>query len=261
LETIRYKTLPRTQHKKSDINGGKMQNLAGNQYVITLDDDPIVSKIIEKSLSLRSVSFPTITEFTQRIPNMDPLAVFVDIHLANDQSGLDIVPQLRSRWPYSPIIVITADPADDLLVDAFRKGADDFLLKPIKPREVQARFQTRLTHLQDRAAKSALSAGDVSLDTAHRVVTGPNGRQFLAPVETLLLAQLIKAKGTVVPKETLKREAWGPVRVSDNAFYRKLFELRRALEGVSVNVKIQSVYGAGLSLDVQTNVTPMLSAL
>lgn len=80
-----------------------MQNLAGNQYVITLDDDPIVSKIIEKSLSLRSVSFPTITEFTQRIPNMDPLAVFVDIHLANDQSGLDIVPQLRSRWPYSQL--------------------------------------------------------------------------------------------------------------------------------------------------------------
>lgn len=238
-----------------------MQNLAGNQYVITLDDDPMVSKIIEKSLSLRSVSFPTITEFTQRIPNMEPLAIFVDIHLANDQSGLDIVPQLRARWPYSPIIVITADPADDWLVDAFRKGADDFLLKPIKPREVQARFQTRLTHLQDRAAKSALSAGDVSLDTAHRVVTGPIGRQFLAPVETLLLAQLIKAKGTVVPKETLKREAWGPVRVSDNAFYRKLFELRRALEGVSSNVKIQSVYGAGLSLDIQTNVTPMLSAL
>lgn len=238
-----------------------MQNLAGSQYVITLDDDPMVSKIIEKALSLRSVSFPTITDFNQRIPNTEPLAIFVDIHLANDQSGLDIVPQLRTRWPYSPIIVITGDPADECLVDAFRKGADDFLLKPIKPREVHARFQTRLTHLQDRASKSALGAGDVTLDTAHRVVTGPNGRQFLAPVETLLLAQLIKAKGTVVPKEILKREAWGPVRVSDNAFYRKLFELRRALEGVSSNVKIQSVYGAGLSLDVQTNVTPMLSAL
>lgn len=238
-----------------------MQQLAGNQYVITLDDDPMISRIIEKSLSLRSLAFASLSDFKSRLPNIEPLAVFVDIHLANEQSGLEIVPQLRSRWPYCPIIVITADHADDCLVDAFRKGADDFLLKPVKPREVQARFQTRLAHLQERAAKSALQAGDVRLDTAHRVVTGPIGRQFLAPVETLLLAQLIKAKGTVVPKETLKREAWGPVRVSDNAFYRKLFELRRALEGVSSSVKIQSVYGAGLSLDIQPTVTPMLNAL
>ena len=226
------------------------QAMTSNHFIVTLDDDPMVSRILEKATGIKSLSFQTPQELVQVASQYDPLAAFIDIHLGIDQCGLDAIPTLRARWPYCPLIVITSDPNDEMLVEAFKQGADDFLLKPIKPKELHARFQTRLTDLQERAAKTALKVGDVCLDTAHRVVTGPLGRQSLAPVETLLLAQLIKARGTVVPKEILKREAWGPVRVSDNAFYRKLFELRRALEGVSTAVKIQSVYGAGLSLDV-----------
>ena len=135
-------------------------------------------------------------------------------------------------------------------MQAFNKGADDFLQKPIKVKEVQARFKARLLGLQERAAKTQLAVGDLKLDTAHRMISGPLGTQFLAPVETLMLAHLIKACGTLAPKPVLKREAWGEVKVSDNAFYRKLFELRRAVEGVTRNVKIQSIYGAGLSLEV-----------
>lgn len=227
-----------------------MESLSDSKYIITLDDDPTVSLLLEKATSIKSVAFSSPRELCNVAEKYNPLAAFIDIHLGVDESGLDIIPTLRSKWPYCPLIVVTADPNDDTLVQAFKQGADDFVQKPIKPAEVAARFQTRLTELQDRAAKMALAIGDVTLDTAHRLVTGPLGRQFLAPVETLILAHLIKSRGTVVPKEVIKREAWGPVRVSDNAFYRKLFELRRALEGVSKTVKIQSVYGTGLSLDV-----------
>lgn len=230
-----------------------MEHPSENPFIVTLDDDPSVSRLLEKATGLKSMSFSSLRELCNVAGQYNPLAAFIDIHLGIDENGLDCIPTLRAKWPYCPLIVITSDPNDDAVVEAFKQGADDFLLKPIKPKEVHARFQTRLSDLQTRAAKMALNAGDVVLDTAHRVVTGPLGKQFLAPVETLILAQLIKARGTVVPKEVLKREAWGPVRVSDNAFYRKLFELRRALEGVTTSVKIQSVYGAGLSLDVHTS--------
>jgi DNA-binding winged helix-turn-helix (wHTH) protein len=75
------------------------------------------------------------------------------------------------------------------------------------------------------------------------------GREFLPPIESLMLATLLAARGTVVPKETLKHEAWGLNAVSDNAFHRKLFELRRAVQSVSKDVSIRSLYGRGIVLD------------
>jgi len=229
-----------------------MQRNEMDHFTITVDDDPMVCRIIERATGIRSQGFGSSREIEHVCSQYEPLAVFLDIHLGFEESGLALIPLFRTHWHYAPIIVVTSDPDDVCLDEAFKQGANDFLLKPIKPREVQARFRTRLAELQERAARAALIAGDVRLDTAHRVVTGPLGRQFLAPVETLMLAQLIKAKGTVVPKEVIKRESWGPIHVSDNAFYRKLFELRRALEGVSHAVKIQSIYGTGLSLDVRS---------
>ena len=230
-----------------------MQRNDLEHYTLTIDDDPMVCRIIERATGVRSVGFERSQDIQPVAAQYEPLAVFLDIHIGLDESGLALIPLMRSLWHYAPIIVVTSDLDDACLDEAFKQGANDFLLKPVKPREVQARFRARLSELQERAARAALIAGDVRLDTAHRVVTGPLGRQFLAPVETLMLAQLIKAKGTVVPKEIIKREAWGPIHVSDNAFYRKLFELRRALEGVSQTVKIQSIYGTGLSLDVRTS--------
>jgi DNA-binding response OmpR family regulator len=230
---------------------GALRMTHDNAFIVTLDDDPMVSRILELAIGVRSQSYRNLQDYVAARFVREPMAVFIDIHLGIEENGLDVIPDTRKRWPYTPIIVVTSDPNDEALELSFRRGADDFLLKPIKPREAQARFRTRLSEAQDKASKSALGVGDLFLDTAHKVISGPNGKQFLAPVETLMLAQLIKARGTVVPKEILKREAWGPVSVSDNAFYRKLFELRRALQVVTESVKIQSVYGEGLSLEIK----------
>lgn len=225
-----------------------MDTLEDSQYIFTLDDDPSVSRILEKATGFKSLNCSSTKDLSRFVDRYTPVAAFIDIHLGIEDNGLDVIPKLRAKWPYSPLIVITSDLQDESLVEAFKQGADDYLLKPIKPKEVQIRFQTRLADLQNRAARTILNTGDISLDTAHRVVNGPLGRQFLAPIETLILAHLIKSQGTIVSKEVIKREAWGPVRVSDNAYYRKLFELRKALCDVSETVKIQSSYGTGLSL-------------
>jgi DNA-binding response OmpR family regulator len=221
-----------------------------SNVILTVDDDPLVSKILERSVGIPSVGISDASQLRDSFTKVQPLAVFLDIYLKGSESGLDLLPDIKLHWPYSPIIVITGEFDDNCLDEAFAKGANDFVLKPIRPREVQARFRTRLTELREKAEKAALVAGDIRLDISHRLLLGPKERQFLAPVETLILAQLIRARGTVLPKEHIKREAWGPVAVSDNAFYRKLFELRKALELVSDSIKVQTVYGNGLTLEV-----------
>ena len=221
-----------------------------SNVILTVDDDPLVAKILERSVGIPSVSLSDAAQLREAFVKIQPLAIFLDIYLKGSENGLELLPAIKEHWPYSPIIVITGDFDDDCLDEAFAKGANDFILKPIRPREVQARFRTRLTELREKAEKAALIAGDIRLDISHRLLVGPKEKQFLAPVETLILAQLIRARGAVLPKEHIKREAWGPVAVSDNAFYRKLFELRRALEIVSDSIKVQTVYGNGLTLEV-----------
>ncbi len=233
------------------MEGQRVSSHVGfESYFITLDDDPSVAVLLEAALSLPTVRFSAAETLEAVAEDFRPLAAFIDIELEGGRSGLDIIPNLRAAWPYCPIIVVTSHQEDSYVEEAFRRGADDLVIKPLRPLEVRARFQTRLTDLQERAHGTTMSVGDISLDTKHRVVSGPLGRHFLAPVETHMLAKLIQARGTVLPKEVLKLEGWGPIRVSDNAFYRKLFELRKGLQSVTQEVRVNSIYGCGISLEV-----------
>ena len=218
-------------------------------WVLVVEDDPVVAKIIEKSLNIPAVCLVDPAEIERLAPRKEPLGCFVDIHLGHGRSGLDFIPALRRKWPVSPVLVVTTDGSDEALEQAFFAGADDLIVKPVKPRELIARFQTRLLTLQKHSQGASISYFGIVLDKEHRIVSGPLGREFLPPIESLMLASLMAAKGTVVPKETLKHEAWGLNAVSDNAFHRKLFELRRAVQSVSNDVSIRSLYGRGIVLD------------
>lgn len=218
-------------------------------WVLVVEDDPVVAKIIEKSLNIPAVCLIDPREIEKLSPRREPMGCFVDIHLGAGRSGLDFVPALRRKWPVAPILVVTVDGSDEALERAFSAGADDLIIKPMKPRELIARFQTRLLTLQKHSQGTSLAFGGITLDKEHRIVAGPLGREFLPPIESLMLASLMAARGTVVPKETLKHEAWGLNAVSDNAFHRKLFELRKAIQSVSNDVTIRSQYGRGIVLD------------
>lgn len=222
---------------------------AADSWVLVVEDDPVVAKIIERSLNIPAVCLVDPSEIERLTPRKEPLGCFVDIYLGHGRNGLDFIPALRRKWPVSPVLVVTTDGTDEALEQAFFAGADDLIIKPVKPRELIARFQARLLTLQKHAQGSSLSFCGLNLDKEHRIVSGPLGREFLPPIESLMLATLLAARGTVVAKETLKHEAWGLNAVSDNAFHRKLFELRRAVQSVSKTVNIRSLYGRGIILD------------
>jgi two-component system OmpR family response regulator len=226
-----------------------MNFTSGDSWVLVVEDDPVVAKIIERSLNIPAVCLLDPAEIERLSPRKEPLGCFVDIYLGQGRNGLDFIPALRRKWPVSPVLVVTTDSTDEALEQAFFAGADDLIIKPVKPRELITRFQARLMALQKHAQGSSLTFCGLTLDKEHRIVSGPLGREFLPPIESLMLAALLAACGTVVAKESLKHEAWGLNAVSDNAFHRKLFELRRAVQAVSKDVSIRSLYGRGIVLD------------
>ncbi|MBI4404403.1 MAG: response regulator transcription factor [Deltaproteobacteria bacterium] len=219
-------------------------------YTITLDDDPMVVKIIEKTTGLPTIHYSSAKKLAAEAKQYSPIAAFVDIYLGIADCGLDIVPALRAVWPYAPILIVTIDPTEEAVSAALAAGADDFLRKPLRPKELMARLQARLKDLAQKEAKSALNFADITLDTIHRTVRGRNGLKYLTSTESNLLLCLARAKGTIVPRSALKRHCWGDISVSDNALDRKMHEIRKALKDISETVTIRTAYGEGFVMEL-----------
>jgi DNA-binding response OmpR family regulator len=225
---------------------------SNSEYTVTLDDDPMVHRIIEKSTGIRSVPFRSGRELFSAIDGYaSPVAAFIDIHLGLDDCGLHIIPQLREKWPYCPIIIVTSDPTEGAVAEALACGADDFVAKPIRSRELLARLQARLVDQAQKEAKQSIHFADLTFDSAHRLLTGMRGQRYLSTTETNLLLCLLQARGTIVLRDTLKLRCWGPLKVSDGALDRKIYEVRRALEEIGGSAtSIRTAYGVGFGLEV-----------
>ena len=178
-------------------------------YTITLDDDVMVHQIIEKSTKIRTIGIQDPQELVNRLDELNPVGVFVDIQLGNSRSGLDVLPTLRSHWPFVPILVITGTPTEQSISKALNSGADDFVRKPLIPDEVNARLKLRMADAAQKAAKEVVEFGDIVIDSAHRTVEGPFGKRFASPIEINLLATLANTEGSIVEKDALKNEMLG----------------------------------------------------
>lgn len=219
-------------------------------YTITLDDDPMVFRIIAKVLGIKSLPFTSAKKLRDSAAKYQPAGVFVDINLGVEESGLDIIPELRRVWPYCPIIVITGAPEERAVADALASGANDFIRKPLQPDELLARFQVRCREMAQRSQQEVAEVGDLRFSVFQRSLEGPKGLRFLSPSEAALFLCLANAVGTLVNRTVLKRRVWGKVNVTNNALDRKLHSIRSTLKEISNTVQLRSVYGKGCFLSI-----------
>jgi len=246
--------VPSTQELQVAESGGglhsRIRSRFTDPYTITLDDDPTVRLLIERTLRTKSLPFVSAKALLQQASRFQPVAVFVDIHLSLDESGLEVLPTLRANWPYTPLLVITSDLGDTAISEALALGADDFLRKPLQGGELIARLQARFwarALLQDR---HRLTIGDLTIDRFHNVVAGPLGKRSCSMAVINLIACLAETKGILVPRDTVKQHVWGQIKVSNNALDRKISEARSLLTDTTRTVSIRTVYGLGFSLEM-----------
>ncbi len=219
------------------------------KFTVTLDDDPMMPKIIEKATGLPTVAFPSRKALLEKVSTLSPSAAFVDLHLGED-SGLDLIPLLREKWFYCPILVITGDPGDEVVGQALAAGADDFVMKPLRPGELLARLQARWHDHAQREAKNVIRLSDVMLDGTYRKLRGKKKERHLSETEVNLLRCLWSAEGTIVSREALKWQGWGEKAVSDANLDRKLHDLREILNETSEHLTIENSYGEGFALKI-----------
>lgn len=153
--------------------------------------------------------------------DVQPDIVLLDVMLPKI-SGIDVCRQLRKKTQI-PIIMVTAKGAEIDTVVGLEVGADDYVTKPYRLRELVARMRAVLRRTELNGASAAaivltpgtVNVGTVTLDPEeHRVSVG--GRELTLPLKEFELLHLLLANaGRVLPRETLIDRVWGNDYVGD----------------------------------------------
>jgi two-component system response regulator RegX3 len=146
-----------------------------------------------------------------------PELVLLDVMLPRI-SGIDVCRQLRSRSQV-PIIMVTAKASELDVVVGLEVGADDYVAKPYRLRELVARMRAALRRVAPSPAADdepeVVEVGDVRLDIDRHEVVIRGERVDLPLKEFELLESLLSNAGRVLPRDTLINRVWGADYVGD----------------------------------------------
>jgi two-component system response regulator MtrA len=183
--------------------------------VLVVDDDPALAEML--GIVLRTEGFePSFVADGDRamaaFRSTKPDLVLLDLMLPGTD-GIDVCRQIRSESG-TPIVMLTArgDTVDVVL--GLECGADDYIIKPFKPKELVARMRARLRSNVVATAET-LTIGDVTIDVAGHVVSRAGEPIQLTPLEFDLLAALARKPGHVFTREQLLEQVWGYRHAAD----------------------------------------------
>lgn len=141
-----------------------------------------------------------------------PDLVLLDLMLPG-KDGIDVCKEIRAESGV-PIVMLTAKGDTVDVVVGLESGADDYVVKPFKPKELIARIRARVRRT-DATTSETLSIRDVDIDVSGHVVTRGDEEISLTPLEFDLLHCLARKPGQVFTRQVLLEEVWGYHHAAD----------------------------------------------
>ena len=161
------------------------------------------------------------------IETQPPDLALVDITL-REGNGFAVCSFAKERQ--IPVIFLTASGDEYSVVTGLDMGADDYVSKPFRPRELVSRIRSVLRRTGKR--QSVLTLGELSVDTDKAVVTRGEQTIYLSALEYKLLLVFLNNRGRVLSRERLLEEIWDSAGefVNDNTLTVYIKRLREKLE-------------------------------
>jgi DNA-binding response OmpR family regulator len=224
---------------------------SASRRILVVEDDPIINQTVSDRLGaegydvVRAWDGPgAVAAYAEHSPEL----VVLDVMLPG-YDGHEVCRRIQADRPV-PVLMLTArDDEADVLV-GLGVGADDYLTKPFRMRELVARVSALLRRVEratELAGRRALELGDLRVDAAARRVWRGGEEIRLTPTEFDLLVCLAAAPGAVLSREQLMTEVWGWPGASTTRTLDSHVKGLRAKVGAD---RIRTVHGVGYSLEI-----------
>jgi two-component system, OmpR family, KDP operon response regulator KdpE len=199
--------------------------------VLVVDNDASLRHALQSSLSATGYKVDEAgngTEAVDFVRQWPVDVVLLDINMPG-MNGIEACRRIRATAPRIAILMITVRDAEDDQVQALDAGADDYITKPFRFRELTARLRAvlRRTKANDEPQAVLLRAGTLELDLEHRTLRKAGTPIHLPPTEFELLGFLMQHKGVPLTHTKLLRAIWGPEYGNELEYLRSYVKMLR----------------------------------
>jgi two-component system KDP operon response regulator KdpE len=181
--------------------------------ILVVDDEPALRKTIRTSLSANGFAVEEARTGADAVEAVRGRAfdlVLLDVNMPG-VSGVEACRHIRELAPGTGIVMVTVRDAEDDMVRALEAGADDYVTKPFRFRELIARMGAvlRRTRAVSGQATGMVQAGELKMDLDRSLLWKAGQPIHLSPKEFDLLSVLMKNQGIPLTHAKLLRLVWG----------------------------------------------------
>lgn len=181
------------------------------QHILVIEDDARLAQMVADYLSQSGYSVEVCGDGRSGLARLRDTGRAIDLVLLDlmlpGMNGIDVCRVLRADSGV-PIVMLTAKTDTVDVVLGLESGADDYVMKPFKPKELVARVRARLRRNEDEPAEM-LSIGDIEIDVPAHKVTRDGEQISLTPLEFDLLVALARKPRQVFTRDVLLEQVWG----------------------------------------------------
>jgi two-component system KDP operon response regulator KdpE len=199
--------------------------------VLVADDEPSTRRDICASLTAHGFVVDearTGEEAAAAMKEGSADLVLLDINMPG-LGGIEACRRIRSAARSIGIVVITVSDGEEDTVAAFDAGADDYITKPFRPRELLARVSAVMRRMQggEQNPIKLIRAGKLELDIVHRTLRKSGEEIHLSPIEFKLLQYLMQHVEVPLDHSKLLRTIWGAEYGHELEYLRTYIRLLR----------------------------------
>lgn len=216
--------------------------------VLLVEDEPSVASMLNKGLGEEGyqVTVAPDGKLGLQLATDNPYSIIILDVMLPGINGLELCRQLRSQDIQTPILMLTALATTDNVVTGLDAGADDYITKPFKFKELSARLRSLARRRPASEPERVLRLADLEMNLSARTVTRFGQSISLTATEYRLLEYLMRNKARVVSRLDILEQVWGiDFNMGTNVVDVYVNYLRKKIERKDADKLIHTVIGMG----------------
>lgn len=224
--------------------------------LLLVEDDKTILDGLKFCLTKENFDIKTATNGSEALKELGINKIdllILDINLP-DINGIELYKKIKNERDI-PTIFLTANDLETTVVEALDTGADDYITKPFKTRELISRINSVLRRVYKKENSNIIEFKNIKINLNEATVYKDNEKIFLTALEYKILLILFMHPGRVFTRESILAEIWDTEEeyVNDNTLTVYIKRIREKLEVDPANPKIiMTVRGLGYKVDYES---------